>query len=162
MFIQKRETVHAGKRFLGQWSRIIRHILGSTATLSNILRKRVFFLSCAYLDFKGTVSGETVVDMRRWRIRFDSAMLQSTQWIINASYNQCSLQWTLLFTVWFNHQIWGHTCLALPNACRWFCARTFSTVITTSMVQDLNEKNRWRWLYDALIIHCVARIVAEP
>jgi hypothetical protein len=27
---------------------------------------------------------------------------------------------------------------------RAFGARTFSTVITTSVVQDLNEKNRWR------------------
>jgi hypothetical protein len=26
----------------------------------------------------------------------------------------------------------------------------------------LKWKNRWRWLYDALIICCVARIVAEP
>jgi hypothetical protein len=40
--------------------------------------------------------------------------------------------------------------------------RTLSTTITTSVVQDLKEKNRWRSLYDALIIHCVALIVAEP
>jgi hypothetical protein len=26
----------------------------------------------------------------------------------------------------------------------------------------LKWKNRWRWLYDALIIYCVARMVAEP
>jgi hypothetical protein len=37
-----------------------------------------------------------------------------------------------------------------------FGARTFATVITTSVFQD------WRCLYDALIIHCVARIVAAP
>jgi hypothetical protein len=43
-----------------------------------------------------------------------------------------------------------------------FGARTVSTVITTFVVQDLKEQNRWRWLSDALIIHCVARIVAEP
>jgi hypothetical protein len=38
-----------------------------------------------------------------------------------------------------------------------FGARTFFTVITTSVVQDLNEKKS-----GALIIHCVAHIVAEP
>jgi hypothetical protein len=43
-----------------------------------------------------------------------------------------------------------------------FGARTFSTVITTSMVQDLNEKIAGVRLYDALIICCIARIVAEP
>jgi hypothetical protein len=40
-----------------------------------------------------------------------------------------------------------------------FGARTFSTEITTSMVQDLNEKIDC--MYYALIIYCVARIVAE-
>jgi hypothetical protein len=41
--------------------------------------------------------------------------------------------------------------------------RTFSTVITTPMVQDLNEKSLALIVqYDALVIHCVARIVAEP
>jgi hypothetical protein len=39
----------------------------------------------------------------------------------------------------------------------------FSTVITTSMVQYLNEKIAdVDCMYDALIIHCVARIVAVP
>jgi hypothetical protein len=32
--------------------------------------------------------------------KIDSATLQSTQWIITAAYNQCSLQSTPLFTVW--------------------------------------------------------------
>jgi hypothetical protein len=40
-----------------------------------------------------------------------------------------------------------------------FGARTFPTVITGSR---LNEKNRWSRFYDALIIYCIARIVAEP
>jgi hypothetical protein len=55
---------------------------------------------------------------------FDYATLQSTHWLINAAYNQRSLQSTPLFTAWFNHQIWGqYTCVT-------FGARTFSTEIT--------------------------------
>jgi hypothetical protein len=54
----------------------------------------------------------------------NSATLQSTQWIINAAYDQRSLQSTPLFN-------------------------TFPTVITTSVVQDLNEKSL------ALIVWCV-------
>jgi hypothetical protein len=40
--------------------------------------------------------------------RMDSATLESTQWIINAANNQCSLQSTPLYPDWFNHQLWGH------------------------------------------------------
>jgi hypothetical protein len=44
-----------------------------------------------------------------------------------------------------------------------FGTRTFSTVITASVLQDLNEKIAGvDCTYDALIIHCVVRIVAEP
>jgi hypothetical protein len=35
----------------------------------------------------------------------------------------------------------ANTCVALPNAYRRSVARTFSTVITTSVVQNLNEKS---------------------
>jgi hypothetical protein len=49
-----------------------------------------------------------------------------------------------------------------PERLQPFGARTFSTVITSSMVQDLYEKIAGVGLYDALIIYCVARIVAEP
>jgi hypothetical protein len=41
-----------------------------------------------------------------------------------------------------------------------FGARTFPTVITTSEVQDLNEKIAG--VDDVLNIHCFAYIVAEP
>jgi hypothetical protein len=40
-----------------------------------------------------------------------------------------------------------------------FGVRTFSTVITKSMVHDLNEKVAGVVF---MIIYCVARIVAEP
>jgi hypothetical protein len=44
-----------------------------------------------------------------------------------------------------------------------FGARPFPVLITTSMVQDVNEKIAGvDCMYDALIIHCVARIVAVP
>jgi hypothetical protein len=59
-----------------------------------------------------------------------------------------------------NHQIGGQHMCGAPECLSAFGARTFSTVITTSVVQDWNEKNQWRWLYDALIICCVARLVA--
>jgi hypothetical protein len=53
-----------------------------------------------------------------------------------------------------------HTVGGLPKANR---RSVPSTVITTSMTQYLKfKKNRWRWLYDTLIIHCIAGIVAEP
>jgi hypothetical protein len=56
--------------------------------------------------------------------------LQSMQWIINAAYNQRSLQSKLLYTAWINHPIWGHI----------FGNTTFHTVITTSVIKDINEK----------------------
>jgi hypothetical protein len=49
----------------------------------------------------------------------DSATQQSMQWIINAMYNQRSLQSTTPYTVWIYHQIWGQYI---------FGARTFPTV----------------------------------
>jgi hypothetical protein len=64
---------------------------------------------------------------------FDSATLQSTQWIINAEYIQCSLQLLRDLTTKYE----ANTCLALLPA---FGARTFSTVITTSVVQDFMKK----------------------
>jgi hypothetical protein len=89
---------------------------------------------------------------------FYSATLQLTQWIINAAYSQRSLQSTPLLTAWINHQIWGQYMFGTPERLSAFGAHTFPTVITTSGVQDVD----WRWLYDALIIHCVACFVAEP
>jgi hypothetical protein len=71
----------------------------------------------------------------------DSATPQSTQWIINAAYNQRSLQSTPLYTARINH---------------------FSFCNHNIRGSGLIWQNRWRWLYDALIIHCVAYIVAEP
>jgi hypothetical protein len=59
--------------------------------------------------------------------QFDSATLQSTQCKINAHYNQRLLPLLDLTTKYE-----ANTCVALP--------RTFSSVITTSMVQELNEK----------------------
>jgi hypothetical protein len=44
----------------------------------------------------------------------DSATLQSMQWIINAAYNQRSLQSMPLYTVWINHQIWGLYLVGAP------------------------------------------------
>jgi hypothetical protein len=76
----------------------------------------------------------------------DPATLQSTQWIINVVYHQRSSQSAPLFTAWFNHQIWGKYFF--------YCNHNIRGA-------GIKWKNRWRWLYDALIIHCVARIVAE-
>jgi hypothetical protein len=61
-----------------------------------------------------------------------SSLIDSaTQWIINAHYNQ------RLFSVRdLTTKYEAYTCLALPA----FGARTFSTVITTSVIQELNEK----------------------
>jgi hypothetical protein len=70
----------------------------------------------------------------------DSATLQSTLWIINAPYNQRSLQSTPLLTAWINHQIWGQYMYGAPVRLSVFGARNFPTVITTSVVQDLKEK----------------------
>jgi hypothetical protein len=92
-------------------------------------------------------------------------MLQSMQWIINAAYNQRSLQSTPLYTAWISHQIWGQYMCGAPERLPAFGAHTFSNVITISKIihgTGLKWKNRWRWLYDTLIIHCVARIVAAP
>jgi hypothetical protein len=68
---------------------------------------------------------------------------------INAMDNQRSLQSTPLVTAWFNHQIWGKYMCGAPERLPAFGASTFSTVITTSMVQDINEKSL------ALIVWCV-------
>jgi hypothetical protein len=66
-------------------------------------------------------------------LRYDSATLQSTQWIINAGYNQCPLQH-------YNQRLFSLRDLTTKyeaNTCL-----SFTTVITTSVVQDLKEKNR--------------------
>jgi hypothetical protein len=65
-------------------------------------------------------------------------MLKSTQWIINAAYNQRSLQSTPLLTSWFNHQLWGQYMFGAPERLPAFGARTF--LVITSVAQDLNEK----------------------
>jgi hypothetical protein len=75
----------------------------------------------------------------------DSATLQSTQWIINAEYNQRIVQSTPLYTAWINHQIWGQYMCGAPER-----RRTFSTVITASVVQDAGVDCMMRWLYVAL------------
>jgi hypothetical protein len=68
--------------------------------------------------------------------KIDSATLQSTQHIINAPYNQ--RLFTLLELTTKNE---ANTCVALPPEClSAFGASTFPTVITTSVVQNLNEK----------------------
>jgi hypothetical protein len=92
----------------------------------------------------------------------DSATLQSAQCITNAAYNQRSLQLTPLFTAWFKHQIWGQYMFGSPERLPAFGARTFFYCNHNNRGSGLKLKNRWCWLYDALIIHCVARIVAEP
>jgi hypothetical protein len=91
----------------------------------------------------------------------DSATLQSMQWIINAAYNQRSLQSTPLYTAWINHQIWGQFMFGTPERLPAFVAH-FSNCNHNIHGSGFKWKNRWCWLYDTLIIHCVAYIVAEP
>jgi hypothetical protein len=72
-----------------------------------------------------------------WKI--DSATLQSLQLMINSVYMQLSIQSTPLLTASVNHLIRGHMFGAsecLPT----FDARTFPSVFTTSVVQELNGK----------------------
>jgi hypothetical protein len=57
------------------------------------------------------------------------------QWMINAAYNQLSLQSTPLYTALINNQMFG-----APERLPAFGARTFPNVITTSVAQDLNDK----------------------
>jgi hypothetical protein len=71
---------------------------------------------------------------------FYSSTLQSTQWMIKAEYNQRSWQSTPLLTAWINHQIWGQYMCGAPERLSAFGGRTFPSVITTSVVQGLNEK----------------------
>jgi hypothetical protein len=114
------------------------------------------------------IRGKNEPFIKQWWINIDklkkqwesaSATLQSTQWIINAAYNQRSLQVqsTPHYTAWINHQIRGQYLCGAPECLPAFGARTFSTVIMTSVVQDLNEKIAgidWmmRWLSIALHI----------
>jgi hypothetical protein len=77
----------------------------------------------------------------------------SMQWIINAAYNQRSLQSTPLLTAWIK------TTYLRPVGDR--CAH-FSYCKHNILGSGLKWKNGWRWLYDALIIYCVACIIAEP
>jgi hypothetical protein len=114
----------------------------------------VIFPTAPTANFRGTLS--TVPITTRPNIQYiDSATLQSTQWIINAAYNQRIIQSTPLYTAWINHKIWGQYVCGAPERLPSLGARTFSTIITTSVVQDLNEKISgvdcmMRWLYDAL------------
>jgi hypothetical protein len=95
--------------------------------------------------------------------RYNQRKWSSTLWITNGAYNQRLLKSTSLFTAWFNHQIPMRPIQVLrsrtPAGDR--CAHFFFCNHNI-YGSGLKWKNRWRWLYDALIICCVARIVAEP
>jgi hypothetical protein len=88
----------------------------------------------------------------------DSATLQSTQRIINAHYNQHLFSLRDLTTKYEANtvHVWrSRTPAGVRCANFFYCNHNIRG-------SGLKWKNRWRWLYDALIIHCVARIVAEP
>jgi hypothetical protein len=65
-------------------------------------------------------------------------------------------------TAGINHQIWGQYMFGGPRTPAGF--RSELIPYCNQNIRGLGPKwkNRWLWLYDALIIHCVAYIVAEP
>jgi hypothetical protein len=74
-------------------------------------------------------------------LKCDSATLRSTQWIINAAYNIDAHYNQRLFTLLeLTAKKEANTCVALPKLLSALGARTFPTIIRTSVVQDLNEK----------------------
>jgi hypothetical protein len=102
----------------------------------------VFVLICVIVYITGIL--DDAIDFGCWLLQFRFCYAT-----INAAYNQRIIQSTPLYTAWIKHQIWGQYMCSAPERLSAFGARTFSTVTTTSVVQDLNKKSL------ALIVWCV-------